>query len=317
MEKLSCLSSRLLSCQERPTRSTTTTSSNNYWPVFQRICVLSLLLLATTYTPTRLATTVQSWWSPAPTSSSSPIEIGSSFHLRAGNNNEAPNNILSSAAALGGSVRFLQDANATNNNEEGDEIGSDEATAYPPEFCDVHCPPPSENSWISAVPFGVQIIMIIFLISMSALFSGLTLGLMGLDKTGLEIVMEGDDPVNAANARVIYSVRKNGNLLLCTLLLGNVAVNAMLSILLADKAGGAVGFISSTFLIVIFGEILPQALCSRYALAIGSKTVPLVKVIMVLVWPIAFPLAFALDKALGDELATTYRYAIVWHCESF
>ena len=83
---------------------------------------------------------------------------------------------------------------------------------------------------------------------------------MSLDKTGLEIVMGGDDPNAAAYAKVIYPVRENGNLLLCTLLLGNVAVNALLSIFLAAYAGGIVGFITSTFLIVIFGEIVPQAL---------------------------------------------------------
>jgi len=92
--------------------------------------------------------------------------------------------------------------------------------------------------------------MIIGLILFSALFSGLTLGLMSLDKTGLEIVMEGDDPIYAEYARKIYPLRKNGNLLLCTLLLGNVAVNSLLSILLADKAGGIIGFLASTFIIV-------------------------------------------------------------------
>lgn len=176
-------------------------------------------------------------------------------------------------------------------------------------FCEINCAPEPESSWVSAIPLGFQILMIIFLICMSALFSGLTLGLMGLDRTGLEIVMEGDDPVSAANAKTIYPLRKDGNLLLCTLLLGNVAVNSLLSILLADKTGGAIGLFSSTFLIVIFGEILPQALCSRYALAIGSRTVPIVRAIVCLVYPIAKPLALCLDYALGDELATTYSGA--------
>jgi hypothetical protein len=102
----------------------------------------------------------------------------------------------------------------------------------------------------SGVALSIQIIMIIGLILFSALFSGLTLGLMSLDKTGLEIVMEGDDPIYAEYARKIYPLRKNGNLLLCTLLLGNVAVNSLLSILLADKAGGIIGFLASTFIIV-------------------------------------------------------------------
>ena len=128
----------------------------------------------------------------------------------------------------------------------------------------------------------------------------------GLDKTGLEIVMDSDNPRDAAFARKIYPLRKNGNLLLCTLLLGNTAVNAMLSIILAEFSGGLVGFFASTFLILIFGEIIPQALCSRYALQIGSRAVPLVQAILVVLFPLTKPLAWSLDKALGKELATTY-----------
>jgi metal transporter CNNM len=171
------------------------------------------------------------------------------------------------------------------------------------------CPVEESTNPFASVPFVVQIIIIGVLISLSALFSGLTLGLMSLDKTGLEIVMHGDDVTNARYASDIFPVRENGNLLLCTLLLGNVAVNALLSIMMGDIAGGLIGFLSSTFLIVIFGEIIPQAACSRYALLIGSKTVPLVRVILVLFYPIAAPLAYMLDKLLGAELATIYSSA--------
>eukprot|EP00566_Odontella_aurita_P002749 CAMPEP_0113541842 /NCGR_PEP_ID=MMETSP0015_2-20120614/9269_1 /TAXON_ID=2838 /ORGANISM="Odontella" /LENGTH=938 /DNA_ID=CAMNT_0000441819 /DNA_START=97 /DNA_END=2914 /DNA_ORIENTATION=- /assembly_acc=CAM_ASM_000160 len=165
------------------------------------------------------------------------------------------------------------------------------------------------SSITSAIPLAVTYVIVIVLILFSGLFSGLTLGLMGLDVTGLEIVMEGGDAANAAAAEKIYPIRKNGNLLLCTLLLGNVAVNALLSILTADIWGGLVGFFSSTAVIVILGEILPQAACSRYALQVGSRTIPLVKVIMCLLYPLAFPVAFMLDKILGHELGTTYSKA--------
>jgi metal transporter CNNM len=117
---------------------------------------------------------------------------------------------------------------------------------------------------------------------------------------------DSDDPVSAAYARRIYPIRKNGNLLLCTLLLGNTAANALLSILVADKFGGVIGVLASTFLVLIFGEIIPQAICNRYALYIGSRAIPLVRTIIVLFYPIAKPLAILLDLALGEELATTY-----------
>ena len=222
----------------------------------------------------------------------------SGFHLRSSAVKDDSMVGSMADALLIDNARWLQESNASVTAESAGTSGNaaTEAPVFDEEFCNAECPYVEPETWVSAVPFAIQIIMIILLILLSALFSGLTLGLMGLDKTGLEIVMESEDPVAAANARIIYPVRKNGNQLLCTLLLGNVAVNALLSILLADKAGGAVGFISSTFLIVIFGEIIPQAACSRYALVVGSKTVPLVKVIMVLVYPIAKPLAFCLDK---------------------
>jgi metal transporter CNNM len=49
--------------------------------------------------------------------------------------------------------------------------------------------------------------------------------------------------------------------------------------------------------------------CSRYALRIGSMAVPLVRIIRAIFYPIAKPLAYGLDVALGAELATTYSSA--------
>ena len=46
--------------------------------------------------------------------------------------------------------------------------------------------------------------------------------------------------------------------------------------------------------------------CARHGLTIGSKTVPLVKIIIFILYPVAKPLAFCLDFALGAELATIY-----------
>jgi metal transporter CNNM len=100
------------------------------------------------------------------------------------------------------------------------------------------------------------------LIILSALFSGLTLGLMGMDSKNLELLSQGpfmnaEEEAEAQNAKKILPVRKNGNLLLCTLLLGNTAVNSFLSILMADIFSGTVGGLVSTGVIVIFGEIMP------------------------------------------------------------
>jgi len=145
----------------------------------------------------------------------------------------------------------------------------------------------------------------IFLLFMSGLFSGLTLGLLGLDPLSLKIVADGDTD-NAVYAQKVMPIRAKGNLLLCTLLLGNVAVNSALAILLANFAGGIMGFILSTAFIVIFGEIIPQAACSRYALYIGSKVIWIVRILIVCIFPLSWPISKMLDWVLGDELGYVY-----------
>lgn len=97
-------------------------------------------------------------------------------------------------------------------------------------------------------------------------------------------------------------------MLLTTLLLGNVAVNTTLSIFLGSIASGLVAGITATALIVVFGEIIPQAVISRYALWFGAKTIWFTKLVIVLAYPIAYPIAKALDYFLGSELPTTYSH---------
>jgi metal transporter CNNM len=160
----------------------------------------------------------------------------------------------------------------------------------------------SDSSWQVAGKF----IAVVVLVLSSALFSGLTLGLLGLDKIGLEIVAKSDDEKLAKYARRIQPMRANGNLLLCTLLLGNVSVNALLSILLTGLLSEIMAFVISTVVITIFGEIIPQAVCSRHALRIGSAVVPVVRLILVLFWPLAKPLSLMLDCILGEELGTIH-----------
>lgn len=108
---------------------------------------------------------------------------------------------------------------------------------------------------------------------MSGLFSGLNLGLMALDKNELQVIASCGTPSEKMHAKAIEPVRKRGNYLLCSLLLGNVLVNSTLTILLDGLTSGIIAVIGSTLSIVIFGEIIPQAICSRHGLAVGAKTV--------------------------------------------
>lgn len=148
----------------------------------------------------------------------------------------------------------------------------------------------------------IEYIILGVLLMMSALFSGLTLGIMSLSTSELKRKADLHDK----DAIEVYPIRKNGNLLLTTLLIGNVAVNAAVSIFLSSITSGIVAGLIATSLIVIFGEILPQAVFSRFALSFGARFVWFVKGAMILLYPVAAPIAWALDKALGEELSTVY-----------
>lgn len=91
-----------------------------------------------------------------------------------------------------------------------------------------------------------------------------------------------------------------------TLILGNVVVNTTLSIFLGSIAPGLVAGVLATSLIVVFGEILPQAVITRHALYYGAKTIWFTRTVMVLFYPVAYPLGKALDWFLGSELPTYY-----------
>ncbi len=148
----------------------------------------------------------------------------------------------------------------------------------------------------------IDYIIVTLLVILSGIFSGLTLGYFSLDLAGLERKVNMGD----IHAEKVYPIRKRGNLLLCTLLLGNVAVNSAMAVFLSSIATGLVAGLVSTGLIVVFGEIIPQASFSRHALLVGAKMAWLVRLIILLLYPVTYPISWILDKVLGEEIPTVW-----------
>ncbi|KAF9199129.1 hypothetical protein BGZ49_010800 [Haplosporangium sp. Z 27] len=152
-------------------------------------------------------------------------------------------------------------------------------------------------------------VLIVCLVMIGGIFAGLTIGLMGLDETNLHVLIASGTPKEQVHAETVYKLLSRGkHWVLVTLLLGNVIVNETLPVVLdSELGGGIIAILISTMLIVIFGEIIPQAVCARYGLAIGSYCAKPMLVLMYLMSPVAYPIALLLDSWLGVHHGTTYR----------
>lgn len=140
-------------------------------------------------------------------------------------------------------------------------------------------------------------IQIIILIGFSAICSGLNVSLLALDISDLQRKAK----LGNRAAKRVLPLRRNSHLTLAAILLINVGAVSATSLVLEHHLNGVIAGLLSTLLIVIFGEIVPQALLSKRALFYMSLATPLLKFMIIITYPISKPLQLLLDKLLGGE----------------
>ncbi|CAL5425281.1 unnamed protein product [Camellia sinensis] len=170
-----------------------------------------------------------------------------------------------------------------------------------------------------------------FLVLFAGIMSGLTLGLMSLGLVELEILQRSGTSTEKKQAETIerstladwqYStssasmprnssailpVVQKQHQLLVTLLLCNACAMEALPIYLDKLFHPVVAVVLSVTFVLAFGEIIPQAICSRYGLAVGANFVWLVRILMIICYPIAYPIGKVLDAVLGHNDALFRR----------
>jgi metal transporter CNNM len=147
------------------------------------------------------------------------------------------------------------------------------------------------------VNIAILTVEVALLVSLSAVCSGLNIALMSLEVADLKRKSK----IGNQDAKRVLPLRRNAHLSLAAILLTNVAAVSVTSLVLEGEAGGLVAAILSTLLIVILGEIVPQALFAKYALKACSRLAPVLQLMIILTFPISKPLQLLLDRMFGRE----------------
>eukprot|EP00053_Salpingoeca_punica_P016101 m.150207 g.150207 ORF g.150207 m.150207 type:complete len:437 (+) comp16877_c0_seq1:161-1471(+) len=155
--------------------------------------------------------------------------------------------------------------------------------------------------------FYIYITCICTCILLAGVFSGLTLGLLSLDPMDLDVIIQGGSAHEKRCASRIRPLVKRHHMLLVTLLLCNAGVNESLPLFLDDMVPEVVAVLISVTAVLLFGEVIPQAICARYGLGIGAFFAPFVGLLMILLSPITYPLSKLLDCLLGENHTAYFR----------
>jgi metal transporter CNNM len=101
------------------------------------------------------------------------------------------------------------------------------------------------------------------------------------------------------DAKIVLPLRRNSHLSLAAILLTNIGAVSASSLVLEPHLNGVLAGFLSTILIVIFGEVIPQAFFSKRALRITARLSPLLRIMILLSYPISKPLQLLLDRLFG------------------
>lgn len=136
------------------------------------------------------------------------------------------------------------------------------------------------------------ILVVLALICLSAACSGLNVGVLSLDMADLRRKAK----LGNKQALRVLPLRKNVHLLLGSILFTNVAAASAAALVLGEHFNGFVAGAMSTVLLVIFGEVFPQALFSKNALLWSSRFSPLLRLMIFVTYPASKPLQLLLDQ---------------------
>ncbi len=165
-----------------------------------------------------------------------------------------------------------------------------------------------EEEMVTGSTYWFFMFMVAFLTLFAGMMSGLTVGYLSVDQLTMELRQTTGTQMEKEYSKVILPVLSNRHWLLCTLLLMNSFAMEALPVFLDRVFSRFAAVVISVTLLLIFGEVIPQALCTGpRQIQIAAMAAPMTRFLMIVSWPITFWLGKALDIILGEQGKTRYQ----------
>ena len=152
-----------------------------------------------------------------------------------------------------------------------------------------------------------NIFLVFLCVLTAALAAGLTMGLLSLDPLSLEIKRRTSSSMEerkwSETLLPLLLGHSKRHRLMVSLLLMNAIANEALPLFLDELLPGKyASILVSVTLVLFFGEIVPSAFFTGPdQVRVSARLVPLVRVVMAVLSPLAVPIAKLLDRVLHDE----------------
>jgi metal transporter CNNM len=165
-----------------------------------------------------------------------------------------------------------------------------------------------EEEMVTGSTYWFFMFMVAVLTLFAGMMSGLTVGYLSVDQLTMELRETTGTQMEKEYSKVILPVLSNRHWLLCTLLLMNSFAMEALPVFLDRVFSRFAAVVISVTLLLIFGEVIPQALCTGpRQIQIAAMAAPMTRFLMIISWPITFWLGKALDIILGEQGKTRYQ----------
>eukprot|EP00871_Galdieria_phlegrea_P004821 jgi/Galph1/533/GphlegSOOS_G5180.1 len=168
-----------------------------------------------------------------------------------------------------------------------------------------------KHGYIESLHPIVLLTLAIFSLSLAAVSSGLTQGIFTLSTLELEVMAASGSSEDSEYARKILPLRKRSNLVraiqsfrkvLTTLLVASTVAQELLPLTVYPLIPhGIYPLVISAGALFLFGNIVPEAICLRHGLKVAGYFSSFVKLLVIVCWPISFPLSKAIDMVIGND----------------